>query len=423
MKTALAESLPASTALDKAVNSAVPVGPGLRVLKIAPTSFFADYGCHVRILEETLALQRMGQQVRICTYPTGRDLHGLDIRRAPGIPGLNSVRIGTSRRKPYLDILLTCRALAEAARFRPDLVHAHLHDGALIGYVVSRACGIPLVFDFQGSMTSEMIDHGFLSRESRVYGPLRWLERKIDHISDAIMTSSTHAAELVINEFGCSSAKVHSVPDGVNTDTFRPRWEVDPAVIRMLRAKLGIPEGRRVVVYLGLLAEYQGASHLLRAAAKLLQRQPNVHFLVMGYPGQERYRAAAAHLGILDHVTFTGALPYELAPIYLPLGDVAISPKMSATEGNGKLLNYMAVGLPTVAFDTPVNRELLGEAGAYAPLGDAEALSERLEELLTNEDRAQGIGRALRVRAVERYSWDRGCLRVLEVYRQVIGAR
>ncbi len=39
-----------------------------RILMIAPTSFFLDYGCHVRILEETRALLAQGMQVRIVTY-------------------------------------------------------------------------------------------------------------------------------------------------------------------------------------------------------------------------------------------------------------------------------------------------------------------------------------------------------------------
>jgi len=44
--------------------------PGLktfRILKIAPTAFFGDYGCHVRIMEETLALEKLGSKVTICT--------------------------------------------------------------------------------------------------------------------------------------------------------------------------------------------------------------------------------------------------------------------------------------------------------------------------------------------------------------------
>ena len=42
-----------------------------RVLMIAPTSFFADYGCHVRILEEARALQAAGHAVTIATYHNG----------------------------------------------------------------------------------------------------------------------------------------------------------------------------------------------------------------------------------------------------------------------------------------------------------------------------------------------------------------
>ena len=43
-----------------------------RVLMVAPTSFFADYGCHVRILEEARVLTRLGQQVTIATYYNGQ---------------------------------------------------------------------------------------------------------------------------------------------------------------------------------------------------------------------------------------------------------------------------------------------------------------------------------------------------------------
>lgn len=47
-----------------------------RVLMIAPTSFFADYGCHVRILEEARILKKLGCRVTICTYHNGRNLPG-----------------------------------------------------------------------------------------------------------------------------------------------------------------------------------------------------------------------------------------------------------------------------------------------------------------------------------------------------------
>src|SRR5688572_3427138 len=116
----------------------------LRILKIAPTSFFADYGCHVRILEETLAIQAHGAEVAVCAYPGGRDLHDLDVRRVWGTPWSNSVRVGSSYHRLYLDALLGAWALKAVAGFRPDVIHAHLHEGAFVAAPIAQLLGIPL---------------------------------------------------------------------------------------------------------------------------------------------------------------------------------------------------------------------------------------------------------------------------------------
>lgn len=413
--------------VDKIATNLKPAGPrSFRVLKIAPTSFFSDYGCHVRILEETLALQALGSRVTICTYHSGSNVRGLDIRRALGLPGRNRVHIGSSPARLVLDSLLSLRALLAAIQVRPDIIHAHLHEGALIGGVLSRLWRVPLVFDFQGSLTSEMIDHGFLglTRESRLYGPLRRLESLIDGLPDLVLTSSHNAASVLVRDFNYPADKVHPLPDGVNTERFRARWDVPAARKRELRAQWGIPEGRKLVVYLGLLAEYQGSGHLLRAAAELHARHEDLHFLLMGFPGQDFYRRQAQDLGIGEHVTFTGRLPYELAPEHLALGDLAVSPKMSETEGNGKLFNYMAVGLPTVTFATPVSREILGDLGVYAALGDHVDLAAKMELLLyPGAEAAEELGRELRQRAVEQFSWHESGQKLLGLYESLLHGR
>jgi hypothetical protein len=94
---------------------------------IAPTSFFADYGCHVRILEEVRALQRRGHRVRLCTYHNGEDIPGIDIRRTVDIPWRKRPVVGSSRHKMYLDVGLFFEVLRQAVAFRPDIIHAHLH--------------------------------------------------------------------------------------------------------------------------------------------------------------------------------------------------------------------------------------------------------------------------------------------------------
>jgi glycosyltransferase involved in cell wall biosynthesis len=395
-------------------SEAAPGGRGYRVLMLAPTSFFGDYGCHVRILEETRYLMSHGHQVTICTYPLGHDLPGLDLRRAPSIPLRGDYEVGSSRHKIALDVLLGLRALGVMQSVRPDIIHSHLHEGALIGAALSALWRVPQVFDFQGSMSAEMVDHHFLRRDSRIYRATRRLERFIDQLAPRILTSTARASELLVSCFGCRPERIVHAPDCVSTAIFLPAVR-DETWLQSRRA-LGIPDDRLAVVYLGLLADYQGTAHLLQAVALLVRRDANIHLLLGGYPNIEHYQQLAHSLGVADHVTFAGRVPYDQAPAFLALGDIAVAPKLSMTEGAGKILNYMAVGLPTVVYDTSASREYLGELGVYAEMGSAEALAARLRELMNDPGRRATLGAQLRQRAEDQYAWERTGRTILQTY-------
>ena len=389
-----------------------------KILMIAPTSFFSDYGCSVRILEETRALQRLGHTVRVCTYRNGQDIPGLSILRTPPIPFREHYEVGSSLHKVGFDLLLFWTVLFAVLRHRPDIIHAHMHEGALIGLLVSRLLRVPMVFDFQGSLTSEMLDHKFLHKSSPFYRPLRWLETTLDRQSSRILTSSTNAREVLLREFGCRPEQVQTLSDCVNTEAFYPPRVAESAMLAAKKASLGIPPHHKVIVYLGLLADYQGTDALLQAAALLLRQRQDVHFLIMGFPGVDYYRQMSHGLGIAEHTTFTGRVPYQQAREFLALGDVAVAPKLSATEGSGKILNYMAMGLPTVSFDTPVSREYLGELGLYATPGDPASLADALLQGLL-EDAGEQRGAELRRLAETSLTWDRATKTILRAYSAV----
>lgn len=390
---------------------------------IAPTSFFADYGCHVRILEETRTLQKLGHQVTIATYHNGKNVADIDIRRTLPIPWRSHYEVGSSRHKLVFDLLLGLKTLELLLRGRYDIIHAHLHEGAMLAHILGKLFGIPVVFDFQGSLTEEMIDHHFLRRESWFYKPLRRLESWINRTSAVIFTSSAHAERILLEQFDCDPAQVRVLPDCVNADVFRPAADLDEAPQAELRRQLNIPDGHKVIVYLGLLAEYQGTGLLLQALQRILSKHPNVYLLLMGFPGVQQYKLQAQSLGIDHAITFTGRVPYQDVPRYLALGDVAVAPKMSLTEGLGKLLNYMAVALPTVAFDTPVAREYLGADGHLALRGDVESLAAKIMVSLypaPTDQWGQEMGRRLRQRAIQLFAWDQAGQMIVNTYRELI---
>ncbi|MGQ9927390.1 MAG: glycosyltransferase family 4 protein [Chloroflexaceae bacterium] len=395
------------------------------ILMIASTSFFSDYGNHVRIWEEARTLQRRGHRLVLATYHNGDDMPDLDIRRSWDVPWIKRAVVGSSRHKLYLDVGLAWRALQVALEVQPDILHAHTHEAAAIALPLQRLLNRPLILDYQGSMTSEMLDHGFISARNPLFLPLTRLERTLNRRADAVTTSTCNAAALLRRDGSVAPERLYVIPDGVDTERFRP-YDGSPAWAAQraeLRAQLGIPAARRIIVYIGLLAPYQGTNLLIDAARILTARRPEIHFLIMGHPDPHSYRRYAESLGVADHVTLPGRIIYCDLHSYLALGEVAVAPKLSLTEGNGKIANYMAMGLPTVAFDTPAAREILGDTGLYARRGDAEDLAARLELLLDDRELAERLGTAARARAVAELSWERS-IRALEIiYAQALDRR
>ena len=151
----------------------------------------------------------------------------------------------------------------------------------------------------------------------------------------------------------------------------------------------------------------------------MVREVPEVKFLIVGYPGEQIYRDRARDLGVERWTHFTGRISYEEVPRYLSLAEVAVSPKISTTEANLKLFTYMAMGLPTVVFDNPINREILEDVGIYAKDGDVESLAAALIRVL--KDRAWGrqLGELGRQKAAASHSWLQVGRRLGDIYNSI----
>lgn len=206
-----------------------------RILMIAPTPFFADRGCHVRILGEANALMALGNKLVLCTYSLGRDVDGIPTERTLPIPWYKKLSAGPSVHKFYIDLLLLFKVLLVCRRFQPDIIHAHLHEGIVIGKIASKVFGIPLIADLQGSLTDELLDHKFIPNIRWVVNFMRWIEKHINQMPIHLIVSSTQNAQTCIDTYGISSGRVTLVMDGVDLEIFSPQ-ERDPA----LQASLGI---------------------------------------------------------------------------------------------------------------------------------------------------------------------------------------
>jgi len=132
------------------------------------------------------------------------------------------------------------------------------------------------------------------------------------------------------------------------------------------RNEYKIPNDNRVIVYTGSMAMAKGVDELLEALPKILEKNNQLTFVFAGYGELEKYyKNKYAEYVKSDNILFIGRFSYFTLPKILALADYAIDPKKNSSESSGKLLNYIAAGLPVICFKNEFNFNLLKEGGIY----------------------------------------------------------
>jgi len=382
----------------------------MKILMIAPTPFFADRGCHVRIYEEIKALQQIGHEIILCTYSLGKDMPGVKTARCFNFPWYRKLTAGPSYTKIFLLPFLTYTTIITAIKFNPEIVHAFLPEGAMIAKISKIFFPKKKYFyDMQGSLAGECLQHKFFKPGSLRHKAMSWLERKISLWFFVITQSKNLVKHL--KSLGVPAGKIANVKDGVDTNIFQP-LDYD----KNLANQLGVDKNKPRVIYMGLLEKYQGVDLMFEAFAAVAKQKRKTQFIVIGYPNIKKYQQICRDLGIEDRVKFLGKIDYSLVPKYLALASVAVAPKISRSEGDGKLYNYMAMGLAVVTFNRSVSREILGDAGIYAEFGSASDLTKKIIWFIDHPAKAKQFGRKARQRAISELSWKAVGKRINQVY-------
>lgn len=297
--------------------------------------------------------------------------------------------------------------------FDPDIIHSH--HPFLLGDTAARAAetyGLPLIFTHH--TLYEHYTHYVPGYSPRMQRFAVALPTEYTHLCDAVIAPSESIRDLMRHRGANDS--VHVVPSGVDTRRFS---QGDGT---RLRAQLGIAREDYVIGHVGRLALEKNLPFLAEAVTRLLCRQPDAHFLVVGDGGaRDAMQAVAIHAGVAERVHFTGKL-YEQALIdaYHAM-DVFAFASHSETQGM-VLVEAMATGLPVVAVNASGVREVLlhGNNGLLLPNDDAETFADRLASLSDAERRMSLRDGALTTAA--NFDEARCATRCIAVYRRAIAA-
>lgn len=387
----------------------------MNILIIAPTPYFSDRGCHIRILSEIEALKKAGHNPVLYTYHLGRNMGNVPTYRSLHIPWYKKTSAGPSWQKIYLDLFLLFKILFTYRKHNFDIIHGHLHEGAWIGYWVKLFLKKPLILDAQGSLVEELERYNFFKQSKILKKFFTRLERKILLRADHVFTSSPALLTKFYRDFPDLKDKFSVLPDAVTQTVF----EFTRNTSTELAALLNIDLTKPVVIYTGSLLPAKGIDYLLEAIPQVLKTHPSTQFVVIGYP-LEYIRTQLQKMHIEKKVRLVGKVDYTTVFQYLALADIAVDPKPSTTsESSGKLLNYMAAGLAVVTFANTNTQSVLNGTGLLVPDETSTGLAQGIITLLDDVALTEHFGKTAQARVREHYAWEQIIQHAIRTYDEL----
>ena len=318
--------------------------------------------------------------------------------------GFRVIAVPFVRRVSPLAHIRAFRSLVEILRAeKPDIVHAHMPISGFLTRLAAWRAGVPVI---------AYTCHGFLFNHRDTSLPRRVLSFLMEwlaaRVTDIFLTVSEAEAEDA-RRLGISRRAV-AVRNGRNPALFRP----NPAARTRIRAALGVPEDRVVVIAVSRLVWHKGYPELAQAMASV----PDAELWVVG----ERLASdrGADMVGVLQAAGLGERLRLlgyrEDIPDLMAAADIFTLP--SRFEGLPmSVIEAMLTGLPVVATDVRGPDEQVEHevTGLKVRPGEAVALGAALKRLAVDPDLRRRLGDAGRMRALQCYDEAKVLARTLDL--------
>jgi glycosyltransferase involved in cell wall biosynthesis len=299
------------------------------------------------------------------------------------------------RLKGHYDVILVCG-------FRILGVPA-----LLANLLLGRPC--VLKADSQGELSGRFFDSGLARFRLRYDSfPVRPAIRVRNLLlrGAARFVAISAVVEQEYSDNGIPPDRIVRIPNSVNSSTFRPvlREQKDS-----LRARLGIPPGRKAAMFTGRLVTTKGLPSLLRAWPAVIGRHPDALLVLVGSGGlglqncENELKLQVAQNSLETSVLFTGSVGNVHE--YLQAGDIFVFP--SEREAFGiSVIEAMASGLPVVTTCIDGIKDIVrpGLDALVVTPGDDGALAAAMIQALDGGDEIAAMTVAARQRAVQKYS-------------------
>jgi glycosyltransferase involved in cell wall biosynthesis len=272
------------------------------------------------------------------------------------------------------------------------------------------------VFDHH-DLCPELYQSRFPGGPKLPYRGLLALERRTHRVADHVIATNDSYREIAMTRGGKRASEVTVVRTGPDLRRLQP-GEADPELRR----------GRRfLVAYIGVMGPQDGVDIVVRVADIVVNKlgRDDIAFTLIGSGDCfDDVVALRDELGLGSHVEFTGRAPDELVTRIMSTADAGLSPDpknpLNDVSTMNKTMEYMAFGLPVIAFDLRETRVSAGNAAVYVQPNDEHEYAEAIVALMDDEPRRALMGKLARERIEQELAWDHQESAYLGVYERVL---
>lgn len=286
---------------------------------------------------------------------------------------------------------------------KPDLIHAHFSYPDGYGMMnLAKKWKVPLVISALGTIERKVAYEGtYTSRQ--IIEAMNFADRILSVSEDLKL----HIVNLGINE-----EKVHVVPNGVDTEEFKPLGKVHA------RNQLKLPQDKNIVLFVGALRKIKGVNYLIEAAKDFVDMNTDLFMVGRDDGLRKNLEKRARELEITDFIRYTGPVNHEDIPLWISASDILVLPSLSEGRPN-VVLEALACEVPVVATDVGGIPEIMvdGETGYLVPAKNPVELSTKINKLLEDKSRRENMGKLGRKSIIQRgLTWEAHAKKTVDIY-------
>ena len=387
----------------------------MKILMVSPQPFFEPRGTPISVYQRLEALSALGHEIDLVTYHVGKDVEfpNVKIHRVREIKRIQHVRIGPSRAKILLDVLVFFKAIQLLLRKRYDVIHSH-EEASFFSMFLAWIFRTRHLYDMHSILSKQLGNFNFGNKPIfiKIFGALETMVLKT---CDAVITVGTDLQKYV-KTIGSDIPVI--MIDNIALQAYQTSVQLDD--VEQLKTKLDL-DGRLPIVYTGTYEPYQGLDMALECVGIVAKQCPKVIFIFVGAKNQQarEWTEIAREMNLQAYVLFLDVVSPAESMVYLAYAAVLISPRLDGTTTPLKIYSYLHANRPIVATNITAHTQVLGPETAVLVEPTKEAFAEGILRVLRDPELAECIAINAREFAKQKFSHQDYISKVDQIYQSL----